>query len=423
VPKLTSIDQQKKGQQPPPPPPGPDHPRSDWKTFLRVNRSGYIGDVLNITLALKFAPEWSGLFGWDESWLAVTALRQPVFATRETPPFHWGEEHNTLLSAWLLHEGFASVSERTLERAVKAVAVGHPFHKVRKYLKSLSWDQRHRIDTWLVDYLAVKDSRFARAVGAKWLIAAVSRAMTPGSKVDDVLILEGKQGLRKSMLLETLGGPGFFTDNVAQFGTRDAQDQSHGVWIIEIQEIDKILKGAGASKAKSHITTKVDHYRGAYQRYKKLAPRDSIMLGTTNKEQYLIDESGNRRYWPVWCETADVEGIKAVRDQLWAEAMARFLAGEQWWLTKEEEAMAAVEQKARMESHPWDEVVLPFIDGKKSVSLAEMFGAGGPLQGKERTANADMVVVKILRSEGWIQHRPSGKKTGSRSRRYYAASA
>src|SRR5580700_4124165 len=113
----------KRKNAPPPPPPGPDHGRADWKTFLRMNQAGdYKGDVLNISLALKFSPEWSGLLGWDESWLAVTALRQPPFSSKKPPPFLWSEEQSTLLAAWLLHQGFATIGERTLERAVKAVA-------------------------------------------------------------------------------------------------------------------------------------------------------------------------------------------------------------------------------------------------------------------------------------------------------------
>jgi putative DNA primase/helicase len=138
----------KRKNAPPPPPPGPDHGRDDWKTFLRTNKTGdFKGDVLNISLALKLAPEWSGLLGWDESWLGVVALLQPPFSTKKRPPFSWSEEHSTLLAAWLLHRGFASIGERTLERSVKAVAVGHPFHKVREYLNSLVWDRRPRIAT------------------------------------------------------------------------------------------------------------------------------------------------------------------------------------------------------------------------------------------------------------------------------------
>src|ERR1700683_5377359 len=131
---------------PPPPPPGPDHPRPDWKRFLRVNKDGlFLGDVLNVTLALKFAPEWSCLIGFDEAWKAVVALRDAPYAS-EQPPRWWTSEDDTLLQCWLLHNGFASISVQTIERAVAAVAKGHPFHRVRDYLNSVTWDGISRID-------------------------------------------------------------------------------------------------------------------------------------------------------------------------------------------------------------------------------------------------------------------------------------
>jgi predicted P-loop ATPase len=139
------------------------------------------------------------------------------------------------------------------------------------------------------------------------------------------------------------------------------------------------------------------------------------MVGSTNKEQYLIDESGNRRYWPVHCEKADVEGIVSIRDQLWAEAVACFRAGEQWHLTPKLEVLAAIEQKRRMESHPWEEIILPFIEKLTDVSLKEIFD--GPLHGRDRTPTAEKAVVKVLRGEGWLQNR-TRKNNPNRVRRY-----
>jgi putative DNA primase/helicase len=401
-----------------PPPPGGDEPRENWRDFLRTNRVGlFVGDVLNVQLALKYSPEWSGLLAWDESWLAVTMLRQPPFATPENPPLLWGESHATMLEAWLLHQGFASITERTIERAARAVAGGHPFHRVREYLSGLVWDGKPRIDKWLTKHLGVEESVYSFAVGKNFLIAAVARAMKPGCKVDNVLIFEGKQGIRKSSLLEALAGPKNFTNNIASFGTVDAQDQCHGIWFIELQEFDGITLTAGAAKAKQGITHPVDHYRGAYQRYKKLVPRDSIMIGTCNKEQYFLDETGNRRYWPVFCEFADVEGITAA-GQLWAEAVVRYKSGEHWWFSEDEEALAAAEQKRRLITHPWDERVLPYLEGRKDIEITMQEIFDGPLNGQVRTARAEKIVGAILRGEGWLSTRPRTDNP-TRTRRFY----
>jgi putative DNA primase/helicase len=429
VAKVTSLYQRATSEAPPPPPPGPDQPLENWKDLLRVNRDGlFIGDVLNVSLALKFAPEWSGLLGWDESWQTVKALRQPVFGTQQSPPFIWDEEHSTLLQAWLIHQGFASISERTIERAVKAVAVGHSFHAVRRYLDSLKWDGVSRIDGLLSTYLGVKDSAYTRAVSKNFMISAVARAMKPGVKCDTVLILEGSTRLKKSTFLEKLAGTENFANNSAGFSGRDAHDQAHGVWIIEIQEIDHILASVGASRAKAFVTIAVDYYRKAYGRQKQRVPRDSVMCGTTNKQQYLIDETGNRRYWPVFCTKADDAAIERDRDQLWAEGVHRYRAGEPWWLTPDLEALAAEEQKARLLLHPWEDIVLPFIQNRKDVSVAEIFGAKGPLASEKLTPKSEQAVAAILRSEGWTQYRPAAKKIGGKPgprppRRYRAPSS
>jgi putative DNA primase/helicase len=383
-----------------------------------MGKNGYIADDLNILIALKFSPEFSCLFGYDESWRTVVALRTPPFATREQVPCWWQDEHTTLLAAWLIYQDFAKPSDRLIDRSVQAVASAHPFHRVRDYLNLIKWDGEKRVDTWLIKYLGAKDSSYTRAVGKCFLIAAVARAMQPGSKVDNTLILEGAQGLRKSSALQNLAGVEFFIDNLAPFGSRDASHQIAGYWISEIAEIDRQIRGVAAGRTKSFVTTSVDYFRPAYGRRRLRVPRDSIMVGSTNLQEYLVDSTGNRRFWPVWCERAEVEALGFDRDALWA-AVHCYCAGEPWHLSPNLEALAAIEQKRRVESHPWGELILPFLekiaaDGK-DVSIKEIFS--GPLSGRDRTSNAEKAVAKILQAEGWIQARPR-KDNPDRARRY-----
>lgn len=397
-------------------------PPQHWTADLRLNKNlEFLGDVSNVMHALRLSPEWRGLLSWDEAWKQVVVQRDPPYAARERPPRWWTEEDETLLHAWLLEIGFAAIGQRTVQRAVECIAKEQPFHPVQKYLCSLTWDRVPRIDNFLCDYLGVKDAPYARAVGRRFLISAVARAMTPGSKVDTVLILEGKQGLKKSTFLETLAGRDFFSNNLAAFGTRDSHDQVHGVWMHEIQEIDRAIKGAGASRTKSFLTIATDYYRPAYSRKKVKMPRDSVFIGTTNRQQYLVDSSGNRRFWPVFCTKSDIDALAANRDQIWAEAVARFRAGEQWHLTDAEEKLALIQQRARVEQHPFAELVVPYLHRVPkggSTSLKEIFA--GPLRKRDRTPGRDREVVKILQSEGWILTRPR-KNNASRERKYRRA--
>lgn len=414
---VTPISRRRRSHDDPPHPPQAD---PHWKNDLPVARDGrYIADERTIMPALAKSPEFAGLLAFDESWREVIALRSPPFATTQAAPFAWASEHTTLLIAWLLAEGFRRPSEQLVEGCIHVVARSNPFHGVRDYLRRLAWDGRPRIDRVLVDYFGARDMEYTRAVGAKFLIAAVARALRPGCKVDTILVLEGKQGAMKSQALRALAGAQNFIDNLAAFGSRDAAHQVVGYWVIELQEIDRQIKGAGASRTKAFATTAIDYFRPAYGRRKVRVPRDSIMCGTTNQSVYFVDATGNRRFWPVRCERIDVDAIVRDRDHLWAEAVERYRRDEQWWLTPAEEALARVEQDARVERHPWIEIIGPYLDKvaakDKDVSIAEIFESA--LHGRERTPPAEKAVAAILKAEGWEVSRPR-KGNPDRVRRY-----
>src|SRR5262249_23286237 len=152
----------------------------------------------NALTALRLAPEWHGVLGFNQF-----ALRAE---TRRPPPWGgaiglWGDHEDSLLIEWMEHKGIR-ISDAHATRAAVTAAREHPYHPVRDYLDGLKWDGIERIDDWLTLYLHVAASDYVRAVGACWLIAAVARAYQPGAKVDCALILEGGQGKGKSTTLE-----------------------------------------------------------------------------------------------------------------------------------------------------------------------------------------------------------------------------
>ena len=165
--------------------------------------------------------------------------------------------------------------------AVQAVAQDHSYHPVRDYLAGLRWDGANRLESFAAAYLGAEDTAYHAAVGRCLFLAAVARIMQPGCKADHIPILEGEQGTFKSSLLDAMFSP-WFSDDLAELGSKDAQMQMAGVWCIEIAELTG-MRRADIERVKAFASRRVDRYRPSYGRHVITAPRQCICIGTTNR--------------------------------------------------------------------------------------------------------------------------------------------
>jgi len=388
----------------------PESIAAGWKArLLSGSRGKFLANVANALVALRHAPEWRGVLSFNESTLSVIAKAPPPFELPSPVPFAWADDHDVRTAAWLQYNGIG-VSKEIAGQAVQAVARERSFHPIRDYLDSTTWDQISRIDDWLTVYLGADSSEYIRAVGAKWLIGGVARICKPGCKVDTCLILEGEQGLLKSTALRTLAHDEFFTDDIADLGSKDSVLQTRGKWIIELGELDAMCR-VETSRVKAFISRQVDHIRPPYGRHAIDLPRECIFAGSTNKTNYLKDETGARRFWPVVCGRIDIDALKRDRDHLWAEAVARFCAGEKWWLdSKTLLESAAEEAQARYEGDPWDEKIAEWIKERQSVRLHDILEQClGKTAETWRQADQNRV-ARSLRAKGWKRYQ---ERTGS----------
>ena len=219
---------------------------------------------------------------------------------------------------------------------IAEIADAHRIHPVRDYLTSLKWDGIERLDMWLVDFLGAEDTLYVRAIGRRWLISAVARAIKPGVKADHMLVLEGPQGILKSSALATLcHDDSWFLEDLRDIHGKDALMQFGGKWLVEIAELQS-FRGADNSRLKAFISTRTDNYRPPYARVGQDFPRSVVLAGSVNEDQYLKDATGGRRFWCFACGTIDIDGLAEARDQLWAEAAAAYAAKENWWLDNSE---------------------------------------------------------------------------------------
>lgn len=305
---------------------------------------------------------WAGVFWYDE-------FSGKIRVERETPwgelPSEWRDEHDDMLAAWAEAQFGVAVGANIAAEAVQLLAMRDRRDPVVEYLKSLEWDGVPRLDTWLLRLAGAQDTIFNRAAGKRTLIAGVARAFNPGCKHDPALVLEGPQGLRKSSLVRALAPNGeWFTDRLdGEVGSKDSMQSLAGRWIVELAEMTGMTRGE-VKAIKGFMASGDDKYRPSYGRRTVSHPRRCIFIGTINPEgdgSYLTDTTGGRRFWPVKCTQIDLETAKAERDQLWAEAVALYQRGEQWWLTDEEEAEAKEVQRDRTVDNPWVARVSKFL--------------------------------------------------------------
>jgi predicted P-loop ATPase len=389
-----------------------------WRDGLLLNLNGTVKPVLaNAIAALRGAPEWAGVLAYNE-FARFTVMQRPTpwMKPDADASVDWAPNDDILTTEWLHHQGIF-VSVESTGQSVEAVAQEHPFHPVRAYLKELVWDGTYRLQSWLADYLGVDPSPYSTAVGSRWMISAVARVFEPGCKADCCLILEGEQGIRKSTALRVLAQP-WFTDEIADLGSKDAALQTRGVWVIEIAELDSMSR-SDVGKIKAFMSRATDRFRPPYGKRPIDSPRQCVFAGSVNHGTYLRDETGGRRFWPVECKAPviDVEALANVRYQLWAEAAYLYFDGKPWWLdsvTLNREA--AEEQADRYEGDPWDELILTWTATRESVSIAEVLASGIEKKKDQWTQLDKIRVARCLRAHGWKRFNAGSR--GAREWRY-----
>ena len=321
--------------------------------------------LANALIALRHAPEWQGVLAYDEFGLATMMMKPPPWSDQKVKwkSKPWADSDDARAAEWLQKHNIG-ISKNVAADAAEVVATEHGYHPIKDYLKSLEWDGVARLETFASTYLGAEHTRYTADVCRCFFIAAVARIGQPGCKHDHAaLIIEGDQGKGKSKAADALFKP-WFSDDIAELGSKDSSMQVRCAWGIEIGELASMTRGE-IERVKGFITRKEDIFRPSYGRRVVRVPRQSVFIGTTNADHYLKDETGGRRFWPIRCSRIDLEAIKRDRDQLWAEAVQLFRAGNVWWLTNEDTITRAVEEQTiRYAADSWQELISKFLELK-----------------------------------------------------------
>jgi predicted P-loop ATPase len=353
--------------------------------------------LANVLIALRADPKLKDEFSFDQM------LQAPV---RDGKPLTDG--HITAVREYLHHNGLPGIGKETVHEAIEFRAREHGFHPVRDYLRELKWDGVKRLATWLPAYIGTEETEYSSRVGTMFLIGMVARVCQPGCKADHMLVIEGPQGALKSTACATLAG-NYFSDHLPDVTSgKDVSQHLRGKWLIEVAEMHAMNR-AEASLLKSFLSRTHERYRPPYGLLEVIEPRQCIFIGTTNKDAYLRDETGGRRYWPVKASAIDVAALARNRDQLFAEAAHRYHSGEHWWPGREfEQRCIADQQASRYEGDAWEDPIGKWLESQTQVTVGQVAREALGME-NDRIGTADQRrIAAVLEQLEWVRQPMDG---------------
>lgn len=394
-----------------------------WKQSIQ-RRTGKDGQpelcpsLINATLVLTHDEAFSGSLAMDQFAGVTKVIRTlPRVEGLEPPPLGpVGKLHISYFMMAMAVINKLSVSQAICEMAVDYAGANRSYNPLTEQLESLRWDGVERINNWLTNYIGVAPTPYSRNVGRWWLISAIARALKPGCQVDHILVLEGKQDAGKSSAFRILGGE-FTLPKLPNLRNYDrASHALSGKWIVEIGELDA-FRGAGATEIKDFLSLREDHYHPPYGHHHVTRGRTVVFGGTTNDAQYLHDATGARRFWPVKCGTIDREALQRDRLQLFAEAVAAYQGGAEWWPTEDAKADLHAEQEARQQVDAWEPLVIEWLTARDGVTTGEVLEGALKIFPADWSRDNQTRMGHILRRLNYFVKQQ--REHGVRSRRYY----
>lgn len=392
--------------------------KAGWDTYLLKNKQGaYLPCLANAVAILTHRKEWHNVIALDAFAGVIVRKNLPPWpddlAPEDKEAGDWTQSDSARAAVWLSNEYSCSFYSSVVDEAVQLVAERWRIHPVRDYLNDApKWDRKARVDDLLIRVGGAPDTLYTRAVTKNFFLGAIARTMRPGVQVDTVLILEGAQGAHKSTFFRTLASDDWFLDTVFNIGGKDGYQALRRKWIVEFSELDA-LGSADLARVKAFISSVKDSYRPSYGKTTIDFPRQNIFVGTVNPNGagYLNDTTGARRFNPVLitCKI-DLKVVREERDQLWAEAFARYKNNEKWHMRDERLlASAAAEAEERREPEPWETHFKEYLHmnrglyRKSGVAITDLLTNAVDVTKDKQNRAAQTLAGKALRAIGWTK--------------------
>ena len=374
-----------------------------------------LATVHNALVLFAELEEWRGVLAFDEMQDKVVYLKQP-------PLPKWQHMHKvdrycplrdidyTRIEQWFASVHSIRLGSENSRKAIDLQASANRIHPIRTYLERClaEWDHEPRLATGAVVYLHAKDEhQLSNEFFRRWMISAVARVFEPGCQVDHTLVLEGRQGCGKSEFLQSISkvdGRSYYKSLAMDLSNKDAVAGLHqGAWIIVMSELASMLRTSTQS-VKDFLTSREDRYRKSYGHVEEVHPRSCVFAADTNETEWLRDNTGGRRLWPVRCGTIDTDLATQDREQLWGEAVSQYRSGEAWHLDSVDLTAKATEiQLQRLETDPWAEKIDLWLrkQGANPFKLLEVFEGPLDLSAHDITPGNSQRLFRLLRRAGF----------------------
>ncbi|MFZ4514182.1 MAG: VapE domain-containing protein [Geothrix sp.] len=381
------------------PPAEGDADRSDVMARLHRNASRQVMKVpANLAKILRFDPQWGTRLSLNEMSQEICHDQAPR-----------GDAFVDTVQEWIQDNYHLNFGRDEIRAKLLAQATQNPIHPVREHLKNLpEWDGVERLKLVASQILHAEHHVINHQYIIRWAISAVRRVMHPGVKVDTILVLAGNQGFLKSTFFAVMGGE-WFNDSPIDLQNKDGFQVLHRGWITELGEIDHLTSVQSQEKVKGFVSSRQDIFRPPYASSATVFLRSCIMVGTTNRDGFLTDATGSRRFWPIKVtQPIEVDRLRSWRDQLWAEAIHLEAAGVDHWLDAGMEELREAQSEDFAAEEPWENLAKQAAESwtRQGKPLSEGMAISDLLDSMDipkvqQTKGAAMKLATILKKMGW----------------------
>lgn len=316
------------------------------------------------------------------------------------PVREWNDIDTMKLTYMMQSEyGLPLLNDKMVYQAMAIFAHNRKRNAPRTWMESLEWDGEPRVDTFFSTYFSAEDNEYTRAVSKNFWVGMVARIFKPGCKMDNMVVLEGKQGSLKSTALDIIGRE-WYTEANESVTSKDFFMVLTGKLIVEIAELQAFNR-AEVTRIKQVVSCRTDRYRAPYERTAQDHPRMSIFVGTTNETAYLRDDTGGRRFWPIKCGQIKTISLREYRDQFFAEAVKMLKDGATWYEMPKDST--ALEQDRRRQDDEWETVIGDWLKSQlgTDIKIYELATSCLKIDVSDLDARTQSRIGKILTGKGY----------------------